>query len=46
MEEETLIKDKTEYLRQKIYLMVITLDLNLVNNNTDKKKSKKLIIKK
>ena len=37
MKEETLIKDKIENLRTKIYLIVITLDLNLVNNNTDNK---------
>ena len=34
MKEEILIKDKIENLITKIYLMVITLDLNLVNNNT------------
>ena len=35
MKEEILIKDKIENLRTKIYLMVITLALNLVNNNND-----------
>ena len=35
MKEEILIKVKIENLRIKIYLMVITLDLNLVNNNID-----------
>ena len=35
MKEEILIKAKIENLRTKIYLMVITLDLNLVNNNID-----------
>ena len=35
MKEEILIKDKIKNLRTKIYLMVITLDLNLVNNNID-----------
>ena len=45
MKEETLINDKKENLRTKIYLMVITLDLNLVNNNTVIK-FKKLILKK
>ena len=33
IKEEILIKAKIENLRTKIYLMVITLDLNLVNNN-------------
>ena len=33
MKEEILIKAKIENLRTKIYSMVITLDLNLVNNN-------------
>ena len=37
MKEETLIEDNIENLRTKIYFMVITLDLNLVNNNTDNK---------
>ena len=35
MKEEILIKVKIENLRIKIYLMAITLDLNLVNNNID-----------
>ena len=35
MKEEILIKAKIENLRTKIYLMVITLDLNLVNNSID-----------
>ena len=35
MKDEILIKPKIENLRTKIYLMVITLDLNLVNNNID-----------
>ena len=35
MKEEILIRAKIENLRTKIYLMVITLDLNLVNNNID-----------
>ena len=35
MKEEILIKAKIENLRTKIYLMVMTLDLNLVNNNID-----------
>ena len=35
MKEEILIKVKIEILRTKIYLMVMTLDLNLVNNNID-----------
>ena len=35
MKEEILIKAKIKNLRTKIYLTVITLDLNLVNNNVD-----------
>ena len=35
MKEEILIKGKIENLRTNIYLMVITLYLNLVNNNID-----------
>ena len=35
MKEEILIRANIENLRTKIYLMVITLDLNLVNNNID-----------
>ena len=35
MKEEILIKAKIENLRIKIYLMIITLDLNLVNDNID-----------
>ena len=35
MKEEILIKSKIENLRTKIYLMIITLDLNLVNDNID-----------
>ena len=35
MKEEILIKAKIENLRTKIYLMIITLDLNLVNDNND-----------
>ena len=35
MKEEILVKAKIENLRTKIYLMVITLDLNLVNNNIE-----------
>ena len=35
MKEEILVKAKIENLKTKIYLMVITLDLNLVNNNID-----------
>ena len=35
MKEEILIKAKIENLRTKIFLMVITLDLNLINNNID-----------
>ena len=45
MKEETLIEDKIENLRTKIYLMVITLDLNLVNTILIIK-SKNFIIKK
>ena len=33
MKEEILIKAKIENLRIKIYLMVITLDLNIVDDN-------------
>ena len=33
MKEEILIKVKIENLRTKIYLMIITLDLNLVTDN-------------
>ena len=35
MKEEILIKAKIENLRTKIYLMIITLDLNLVNDIND-----------
>ena len=35
MKEEILIKEKIENLRIKIYLMIITLDLNLVDDNDD-----------
>ena len=35
MKEEILIKAKIENLRTKIYLMVITLDLNIVDENND-----------
>ena len=35
MKEEILIKAKIEHLRTKIYLMIITLDLNLVDDNND-----------
>ena len=35
MREEILIKAKIENLRTKIYLMIITLDLNLVDDNND-----------
>ena len=35
MKEEILIKTKIKNLRTKIYLMIITLDLNLVNDNID-----------
>ena len=35
MKEEILIKAKIENLRTKIYLMIITLDLNLIDNNDD-----------
>ena len=35
MKEEILIKAKIENLRTKIYLMIITLDLNLVDDNDD-----------
>ena len=33
MKEEILIKAKIENLRTKIYLMIITLDLNIVDDN-------------
>ena len=35
MKEEILIKAKIENLRTKIYLMIITLDLNLVDDNDE-----------
>ena len=35
MKEEILIKAKIENLRRKIYLMIITLGLNLVDDNND-----------
>ena len=35
MKEEILIKDKIENFRTKIYSIVITLYLNLINNNID-----------
>ena len=35
MKEEILIKAKIENLRTKIYLMVITLDLNIVDANNE-----------
>ena len=35
MKEEILIKAKIENLRIKIYLMVITLDLNIVDDNNE-----------
>ena len=35
MKEEILIKAKIENLRTKIYLMVITLDLNIIDDNDD-----------
>ena len=35
MKEEILIKAKIENLRTKIYIMIITLDLNLVDDNND-----------
>ena len=35
MKEEIIIKAKIENLRTKIYLMVITLDLNIVDDNDD-----------
>ena len=41
MKEEILIRAKIENLRTKIYLMVITLDLNLVNNNIQEAYNKK-----
>ena len=35
MKEEILIKAKIENIRTKIYLMVITLDLNIVDDNNE-----------
>ena len=35
MKEEILIKAKIENLRTKIYLLIITLDFNLVDDNND-----------
>ena len=35
MKEEILIKAKIENLRTKIYLMVITLDLNIIDENEE-----------
>ena len=35
MKEEILIKAKIENLRTKVYLMVITLDLNIVDDNNE-----------
>ena len=35
MKEEILEKAKIKNLRTKIYLMIITLELNIVNNNID-----------
>ena len=35
MKEEILIKAKIENLRTKIYLMVITLDLDIIDENED-----------
>ena len=35
LKEEILIKAKIKNLRIKIYLMIITLDLNLVDDNDD-----------
>ena len=35
MKEEILIKAKIENLRTKIYLMIITLDLNIVDDNNE-----------
>ena len=35
MKEEILIKAKIVNLRTKIYLMIITLDFNLVDDNND-----------
>ena len=35
MKEEILIKSKIEHLKTKIYLMIISLDLNLVDDNND-----------
>ena len=35
MKEEILIKAKIENLRTKIYLMVITLDLNIIDDNNE-----------
>ena len=39
MKEEILIKAKIENLRTKIYLMVITLDLNIVDDNNEIKEA-------
>ena len=39
MKKEILIKVKIENLRTKIYLMVITLDLKLVNKNNNIQKA-------
>ena len=39
MKEEILIKAKIENLRTKIYLMIITLDLNLVDDNDEIQKA-------
>ena len=36
MKEEILKKYKIENLRTNIYLMIITLELNIVNNNIEK----------
>ena len=41
MKEKILENDKIENLRTKIYLMVITLDLNLIENNDNKVYNKK-----
>ena len=35
MKKEILVKTKIENLRIKIYFMIITLDLNLVNNSIE-----------
>ena len=35
MKEEILIKAKIENLRTKIYLLIITLDFSLVDDNND-----------